>query len=608
MPAAAKKTVELGVHYRTFEVDRAALKDDSRSVELTFSSEAPVEQFGWDGRYIEILDHSTTSVDLSRLNSAAPLLMDHNRTDQIGVIESASIDTSAKKGRATVRFGQSERAKEIFQDVKDGIRRLVSVGYRVYKLVTEKVENEVETLRATRWMPMEISIVSIPADTTVGIGRNQATEETNKATLERTITMPPTAETPPAAPATPTPPPATPPAAPAVVGRATSDNSKEMFALAKRHNQYPLYERAINEEWDLNKFRDAILEARESKPIVGAAAGAPDGSDRNLSIGERLVKSQQYRDSGAKRGSKRTVTLEIENEYEFRASNPLSNVTEALTSIQKLPGVQIIDQQPLRVAQLFAQGSTDALTVRYIQEDTYTQAATAVAEGAAKPAASLDLSEVDAAVRKIAVYTKITDEMASDFSQVQSYVNARLAYMVGALEDNHLLNGTGNTNQIKGVLNFSGIQTVSGALSPADGIFKGISYVRGANGSGFLEADAVIIHPLDYMNLKLTKDANGQYLGGGPFSGQYGNGQYSNVGSIWGLPAVITVAIAQGTALTGAFRQAAQIFRRMGITVEMTNTDQDDFIKNLMTIRAEERLALAVYKPAGFATITGIPA
>ncbi len=613
-----ERTVEVGTFYRSYAIDRAAISDDSRSVELSFSSEQPVEQYSWSiGRYVEILDHDPASVDLSRLNDGAALLMDHNGRDQVGVIEKSSI--ADKKGRATVRFSKSKRGEEIFQDVKDGIRKLISVGYRVTKWVTESIDNEVETMRAMRWQPMEISIVSIPADVTVGIGRNQRNEptgNTNNAVIHsmrlshRNLDPAPatggggTPATPPAPAATP------PPAAPAIVGRATVEDQKAMFSVAKRHNAWALYERAVNENWDSAQFHREFANSTASTPIPGTNVPAPDAgaNNRNLSIGERLVKSESYRAHGSRRGSKRTILLEMPDELQFRASNPLSNATESLTSIQKLQGIQILDQQPLRVADLFAQGQTDALTIRYIQEDTYTQAATAVAEGAAKPGASLDLSEVDATVRKIAVYTKITDEMASDFPQVQSYVNARLAYMVGSLEDNHLLNGTNANNQIKGILNFTGLQTVSGALSPADGIFKAISYVRGANGSGFLEADFCVIHPLDYMNIKLTKDGNGQYLGGGPFFGQYGIGSYSNVGTIWGLPAIITTSIAQGTALVGAFRQAAQIFRRMGLTVEMTNTDQDDFIKNLMTVRAEERLALACYKPAGFCTVTGMPA
>lgn len=153
------------------ELDRASADKEKRTIELSFSSEEPVER--WFG--MEILDHETKSVDLKRLNSKGPLLLEHDRNQQIGVIEKAWVDAKEKKGRAQVRFGSSPLASQIFQDVVDGIRSLVSVGYRVSKLITESVENEVETLRATAWTPMEISIVSVPADTSVGIGREEKT-------------------------------------------------------------------------------------------------------------------------------------------------------------------------------------------------------------------------------------------------------------------------------------------------------------------------------------------------------------------------------------------------------------------------------------------------
>jgi HK97 family phage major capsid protein len=137
------------------------------------------------------LDHASESVDLSRLNSGGALLVDHNTCDQVGVIESARIDGD-KKGRAVVRFGKSERAQEIFQDVVDGIRSLVSVGYRINKCVTEKVEQGVETLRAVSWQPMEISIVSIPADTSVGVGRSEdETFVTEIEEMKRSILLDP---------------------------------------------------------------------------------------------------------------------------------------------------------------------------------------------------------------------------------------------------------------------------------------------------------------------------------------------------------------------------------------------------------------------------------
>lgn len=164
---------KLGILSRAAELNRDAVKDEDRTVELSFSAETPVER--WFG--FEILDHSPQSVRLDRMRGGAPLLVNHDRSDQVGVVETVSID-SDRRGRAVVRFGTGTRATEIFNDVKAGIRRLVSVGYRIHKLVTEKVEEEVETLRATDWEPMEVSIVSIPADPSVGVGRDADDIET----------------------------------------------------------------------------------------------------------------------------------------------------------------------------------------------------------------------------------------------------------------------------------------------------------------------------------------------------------------------------------------------------------------------------------------------
>ena len=160
------KTIKTGEMRRELSLDIRSADPSSRTVELSFSSEEPVQR--WFGT--EILDHSRDAVDLSRLNTRGPLLMDHDTRDQIGVVEKARLD--GKRGIATVRFGNSQRAQEIFQDVQDGIRSLVSVGYRINKMQREAVEGDSETMRATSWTPMEISIVSVPADPTVGIGRD----------------------------------------------------------------------------------------------------------------------------------------------------------------------------------------------------------------------------------------------------------------------------------------------------------------------------------------------------------------------------------------------------------------------------------------------------
>ena len=150
---------------RTMEVRN--FDTEKRTVELAFSSEIEVER--WYG--IEILDHSPESVRLDRLRDGGALLVDHDWTDQVGVIESVSIDAD-RRGRAVVRFGRSARADEIFNDIVDGIRKHVSVGYRVLAAKLQETRDEWQDVyRITEWEPYEISIVSVPADNSVGIGR-----------------------------------------------------------------------------------------------------------------------------------------------------------------------------------------------------------------------------------------------------------------------------------------------------------------------------------------------------------------------------------------------------------------------------------------------------
>jgi HK97 family phage major capsid protein len=154
---------------RAFAVVREAVNVEARTAELSFASELPYER--WWG--VEVLDCTATAMRQGRIgNGRAPLLCDHDTRDQIGVVQSVTIGAD-RVARALVRFGNSARASEIFQDVVDGIRANVSVGYLIHKAqLVETSSDDNDTYRVTDWEPYEVSIVSVPADASVGVGRS----------------------------------------------------------------------------------------------------------------------------------------------------------------------------------------------------------------------------------------------------------------------------------------------------------------------------------------------------------------------------------------------------------------------------------------------------
>lgn len=160
--------------FRDAEVRK--IDTDKRTVELAFSSETPVER--WFGE--EILDHSSGAMRTERLEGGAALLVNHDRDDQVGVVEQI-IEGDDRRNRAVVRFGKSAHADEVFQDVVDGIRKHVSFGYIVHKVEVEVRKGKPDLVRVTDWEPFEISIVSVPADPTVGVGRSADTGNEDSA-------------------------------------------------------------------------------------------------------------------------------------------------------------------------------------------------------------------------------------------------------------------------------------------------------------------------------------------------------------------------------------------------------------------------------------------
>lgn len=266
-------------------------------------------------------------------------------------------------------------------------------------------------------------------------------------------------------------------------------------------------------------------------------------------------------------------------------------------SIEDLPGIQLIRQQPLKIADLLASGVTTRETIRYVVENSFTNAATVVAEGAEKPEAAWDTDIVTDNVTKIAVLSRVTDELFNDFPMLRDYIDNRMRFMVGQTEEAELYAGGGSGAHLTGITNRSGIQTHAAGGDPVpDAIYKAMVLIQTGP---FLDPDGVVMHPLDWQDVALSRTDDGLYIWGNP------NGDSANP-RIWGLPVVVTQAATQNTALVGAFKISAQIWRREGITVDATNSNEDDFKNNLIMLRMEERLGLAVYYPSGFCKVTGV--
>lgn len=354
------------------------------------------------------------------------------------------------------------------------------------------------------------------------------------------------------------------------------------------------------------EVEDAIATRQRVEDAGKTLVVEPDAEDgerapahrRAKSIGEAFVKSDGYRgliDRGIS-GNWSTGQVDLEGKALLSTSGTGGETAGgALIERDAQPGILDKLFERLTVADLMAPGSTNSNLVRYMRETLATNAADGVAEGADKPESSLEFDAVDEPVKKIATFLPVTDEMMEDAAQLESYINARLALFVQIEEERELLVGDG-VNEVNGLVNRiptanKGLRKAGASMTDADHVFRAISRVREA----FLEPDAIVIHPNDWEGIVLLKDTTNSYLGPGPFSAEAGR-------SLWGLRVVVTSAVSEAAPIIGAFASASQVFRKGGMSVEASNSHSDYFVKNKTAIRAEERLALAVYRPEAFAT------
>lgn len=354
---------------------------------------------------------------------------------------------------------------------------------------------------------------------------------------------------------------------------------------------------------EIEQTREKIKRAEEFQKRLDAVGKAGENAVQQAkSLGGFIIDGMKG--ANVKSGERFSANL---GTYVKADASPMvtsSAVSSALADVQER--LYEGPRRRLVVADLLGQETTTRAAVTYfVESETVNGAVATVAEGAKKPLVSFgDPTPVTEQVRKIAAVLKESDEMVDDLPWLASSIENRGLYLVQLFEEYQLLNGNGSGTNLNGILNRSGIlteQTAADEGNVADAIFRAMTKI---STSSPFTADGIVINPTDYQTLRLAKDANAQYYGGGFFAGQYGQGGITEQPPIWGLRTVVTPAVAAGTVLVGAFRAGASVIRRQGIGIEIANQNEDDFVNNRIAIRIEERLALAVRYPKAFCKVT----
>jgi HK97 family phage major capsid protein/HK97 family phage prohead protease len=467
-----EKTIKPGTRVkRAMTLDRA-VDAEQRTVKLAFSSEQPYDR--WWG--IEILDHSPGSVRLGRLRSGAPLLIDHENSirSQVGVIESVEIGED-RVGRAVVRFGRDDESEKVFQKVQDGIVRNVSVGYQIHKAVLESVNGDRETYRVTDWEPLEVSLVAVPADTTVGVGRSadedspimEIRKEKEMSDVNVEVVKREAAE-----------------AAAQDFAKRTAEIIKigEMFA---KFGGEKLAAEALRNGKTVEEFKQMILEKVASAPQPTAEIGMTEKEARRFNFirainalanpGDRKAQEaaafeREASEAVAQRVGKPAQGMFVPFEVQKRDLTVGTPGAGGHTVDTVLLAESFIDllRNAMALTSLGARYLTGLVGNIAIPRQTGAATAYWVAESGAPTESQQAFDQVAMSPKTVGAFTDISRKLLLQSSlDIEAFVRRDLATVLALEIDRAAIAGSGASNQPRGIINTSGIGSVAGGANGA---------------------------------------------------------------------------------------------------------------------------------------------
>lgn len=472
----SEKRFQLPQLTRAVAADAMSVDAESRSIEFPFSSELPVERWFGD----EVLSHKSGAADLTRLNDGAPLLFNHNMDEIIGVVERAWIGDD-KRGHAKVRFAKTARADEVLSMVQDGILRNVSFGYRINEM-SEAKKDKKSVYTALRWEPFEVSMVTVPADHTVGVGRAEAKDERDvivhrmseesaqpaEQPIEETMSEQSPVDV-------------------QVVATQAAEAERARIAaisaLGQRFNNADLSHKLIADGAPLDAARAAFLEdiKVEQKPLTGKEAdvGLSDKEVRQFSIlralnalanptdkaaWEAAAFEREVSEAGAKAAGKAARGIFVPNEI-LRAKRDLNVGTATAggnvvaTDLMASSFIELLRNRAvvMRAGATMMSGLQGNVAI-----PKQTGAATAywVAESGAPDESQQTIGQVTMTPKTVGAYTDFSRRLILQSSiDVENMVRRDLAAVIALAIDTAALYGTAASNQPRGLKNQSGINT-----------------------------------------------------------------------------------------------------------------------------------------------------
>jgi HK97 family phage major capsid protein len=334
----------------------------------------------------------------------------------------------------------------------------------------------------------------------------------------------------------------------------------------------------------MNGLNEQVAEIQQKLDRVRGG----DDADRK-SAGELFTNDERVKSFLGNEPSSGKVDVRIKATLTSLTTDAAGSVGDAIAPT-RLPGILPLPQRRLTVRDLLSTGRMDGNALEYVKETGFVNNAAPVAEGAAKPSSDMKLDLVTTSAKVIAHWMKASKQVLSDVSQLRSIIDQRLLYGLAYVEESQLLNGDGTGQNLAGITPQATAYSAPITLSSPTSIdMIRLMHLQAALAE--YPSTGTVMHPSDWAWIETLKDSTGRYI--------IGNPQGGIAPTLWGLPVVATQAMTIDKVLVGAFQLGAQVFDRWDARVE-TGFVNDDFTKNLVTILAEERLALAVYRPEAF--------